>query len=226
MALNDGLKTLDQVVNTYAGHFESDGSAYNIELPFAADKIEWYNYTKYGTNSQNLQGVWFKDFPAGDALIVARGTTDLTSTLETTNGVTDASLDSGFVDQHLTITNITAATPGVVTSAAHGLLNGDRGVITKVVGSMSASVNNMQFVVQNVTTNTFELFLPNGDPYTTSGTYTSGGQFTFQGPRLNIENQPEQYLYTLGSAVVGADGDEIYFVATKFNNYVDLGDIA
>jgi len=225
MALNDGLKTLDQVVNTYAGHFESDGGAYNLQLPFEADKIEWFNYTKYATNSSNLQGVWFKDFPAGDALIVARGTTTLTSTLETTNGVTDASLPAGFVAQQLTITNITAATPGVVTSAAHGLSNGDRGVITQVVGSMGASVNNMQFVIQNGTTNTFELFLPNGDPYTTSGTYTSGGQFTFQGPRLNVENLPAVYQYTLGSAVVGADGDEIYFVATKFNNYVDLGDI-
>lgn len=225
MALNDGLVNLGPVVNTYAGHFESDGGAYTLELPFEADKIEWWNYTKYGTNSENLSGVWFKDFPAGDALIVARGTTDLTSTLETTNGVTDASTSGGFTDQHLTITGISAATPGVVTSAAHGLSSGDRGVITKVVGSMGDSVNNRQFQVTVLTANTFSLQDINGNDFTTSGTYTSGGQWTKAGPRLGIVDVAPRYLYTLGSAVMGNDSDEIYFVAYKFQNYVDLGDI-
>lgn len=226
MALNDGLQSLNQVVNTYAGHFESDGGAYNLSLPFEAHKIEWYNYTKYATNSKNLQGVWFKDFPAGDALIINRGTTDLTSTLEATNGVTDASTAAGFTDEHVTITGITAATPGVVTAASHGLSDGDRIMITKVVGSLGDSVNNKEFVVDVLSSSTFALKDVFGNDYTTSGTYTSGGQINKMGPSLGVENALPTYAYTLGTAVMGDDGDEIYFVASRFQNYVDLGDVA
>ena len=89
-----GTRELSQVTNTYAGYLQSAGVAYNLVLPWQADKLEWYNYTKFGTDSQNLQGVWFRDMPAGDALIIARGTTNLTSTLETTNGVTINALSS------------------------------------------------------------------------------------------------------------------------------------
>lgn len=227
MALNDGLVSLNSVVNCYAGHFESDGGAYNISLPFDAHKIEWWNYTKYGTNSQNLSGVWFKGMPAGDALIVARGTTDLTSTLETTNGVTDASTAAGFTAEQVAISSITAATPGVVTtSAVHGLSDDDRVIITKVVGSLGDTVNNREFVVDVLSTTTFALKDVYGNDYTTSGTYTSGGQINKMGPRLGVENAAASYIYTLGSAVVGNDSDEIYFVAYQFNQYVDLGDIA
>ena len=221
-----GLRELSQVTNTYAGYFQSDGSAYDLLLPWQADKIEWYNYTAYATNDRNLSGVWFRDMPAGDALIVARGTTTLTSTLEATNGITNASTDGGFVDQHVTITGITTATPGVVTAASHGLTDGDRVVITKVVGTIAAEVNNQTFVVDVTSANAFALYDVYGLPITTVGSYTSGGQLTKTGPELGIVDVPPSYIYTLGSAVVGADNDVIYFVAYKFNAYFNLGDVA
>jgi hypothetical protein len=221
-----GLRELGQVTNTYGGYFQSSGSAYDLVLPWEADKIEWFNYTKFGTNSNNLQGVWFRDFPAGDALIIARGTTDLTSTLETTNGVTNASTAGGFTDQHVTITGITTATPAVVTAAGHGLSTGDRIVITKVVGSIAAEVNNQTFVVNVLSSSTFALYDVYGLPITTVGSYTSGGQLTKTGPELGIVDNPPSYIYTLGSAVVGNDNDVIYFVAYKFNAYFNLGDTA
>jgi hypothetical protein len=221
-----GLRELSNVTNTYGGYFISDGSAYDLVLPWQADMIQWYNYTKFGTNTNNLSGVWFRDFPSGDALIVARGTTDLTSTLETTNGVTDASTASGFTDQHVTITGITTATPAVVTAASHGLVDGDRVVITKVVGTIAPEVNNQTFVVDVLTANTFALYDVYGLPITTVGSYTSGGQITKTGPDLGIVDNPPSYIYTLGTAVVGADNDVIYFVAYKFNAYFNLGDTA
>ena len=221
-----GTRELSNVTNTYAGYFISDGAAYNLVLPWVADKIEWFNYTKYGTNSQNLSGVWFRDFPAGDALIVARGTTDLSSTLETTNGVTDASTAGGFTDQHVTITGITTATPAVVTAASHGLVYGDRVVITKVVGTIGPEVNNQTFVVDVLSSSTFGLYDVYGLPITTVGSYTSGGQLTKTGPELGIVDNPPSYIYTLGTAVVGNDNDVIYFVAYKFNSYWNLGDTA
>jgi hypothetical protein len=221
-----GLREFGQVTNTYAGYFQSSGSAYNLILPWQADKIEWFNYTKYATNSNNLQGVWFRDFPAGDALIIARGTTDLTSTLEATNGITNASTAGGFTNQHVTITGITTATPAVVTAASHGLSDGDRVVITKVVGTIGPEVNNQTFVVDVLSSSTFALYDIYGVPITTVGSYTSGGQLTKTGPELGIVDNPPSYIYTLGSAVVGANDDIIYFVATKFNAYFNLGDTA
>ncbi len=225
--LSTGIVQQGLVTNTYACYLQSAGAAYNLVLPFVADKIEWFNSTKYATNSNNIQGVWFRDFAAGDALIIARGTTDLTSTLEATNGVTNASTDSGFSDQHKVISNITAATPGVVTvvsTAAYS--NGDRVVITKVVGSLGASVNNKTFVVEVLNSTTFALYDVYGLPVTTAGTYTSGGQSTLTGPSLGVVDSPASYIYTLGTAVMGADNDVIYIVASKFNSYYNLGDVA
>lgn len=220
-----GIREFSQVTNTYGGYLQSAGAAYNITLPFYPDKVEWFNYTKFGTNTNNIQGVWFRDMPAGDALIIARGTTDLTSTLEATNGITNASTAGGFTNQHVTITGITTATPAVVTAASHGLVDGDRVVITKVIGTMAAEINNNTYVVDVLTANTFALYDVYGLPITTVGAYTSSGQITKTGPELDVVDNPPTYILTLGSAIMGADNDQIYFVATKFNNYVNLGDV-
>lgn len=236
-----GLRELSQVTNTYGGYFISNGSAYNLQTPWQADKLEWYNYTTFATNSSNLQGVWFRDFPAGDALIVNRGTTTLTSTLEATNGVTIANTLGGFTNQHLIISGITTATPGVVTTSTnHNLSNFDRVVITKVIGTMAEEVNNMTFVVRVLSATTFGLYDTFGLPITLVGAYTSSGQVTKVSPLLgdvtqpvspavpqdSIIDYPVKYFLTLGTGVVGADNSVIYFVATKFNNYVNLGDTA
>lgn len=220
-----GLRELGQVTNTYGGYLQSAGSAYNLQTPWQADKFEWWRYTTYGTNDKDLQGVWFRDFPAGDSLIIRRGTTDLTSTLETTNGITVANTTGGFTNEHVTITGITTATPAVVTAASHGLTSGDRVVITKVIGTIAPEVNNQTFVVDVLTANTFGLYDTFGVPVTTAGTYTSSGQLTKTGPSLYVKNAPVLYYLTLGTAIMGSDNDIIYFVATKFNNYVNIGDV-
>lgn len=222
-----GTRELGQVTNTYGGYLQSAGVAYNLILPWQADKLEWYNYTKYGTNSNNLQGVWFRDMPAGDALIIARGTTDLTSTLETTNGVTISNLAGGFTDQHRTVTGVTTATPGVVTTSAdHGLTDVDRVVFTKVAGAVGQQLNGNTYMVDVLSSTTFALYDIYGVPVPVPGTYTSGGQITRSGENFNTIDNPPTYRLLLGSAVMGADNDVIYFVATKFNAYFNLGDVA
>ena len=74
-----------------------------------------------------------------------------------------------------TITGITQANPGVVTSASHGYSNGDWVYITGVAGM--TQVNGNYYIVQGVTTNTFQLTdLYGSNVDTTSfGAYTSGG---------------------------------------------------
>ena len=73
------------------------------------------------------------------------------------------------------ITNITKANPGVVTSNSHGLSNGDYIILGSVTGM--SQINNIQFKVAGVTTNTFELNTTDDDNFDTTNfdTYTSGG---------------------------------------------------
>ncbi len=236
-----GIREFSQVTNSYGGYLQSGGVAYNLTLPFLPDRFDWFRYTAFGTNDMNLQGVWFRDFPAGDALIIRRGTTDLTSVLETTNGFTDASTEGGFYDEHLVITGITTATPGVVTtSTAHSLSDYDRVVLTKIIGTAAAELNNKTFVVRVLSSTTFGLYDVYGVPITVVGAYTSSGQVTKIGPLLGDPSQPVSPAYphraiidypptailTLGSAIMGADNDVIYFTAWQFNNYVNRGDVA
>lgn len=229
--LSSGLMQFGNVTNSYAGYLQSAGSAYNLRLPFQADSFEWWRYTAYGTAGTIGQGIWFRDFPAGDELahraIADNGSTgNLNLVLETANGITINNTDAGFTDQHLTITSISIATPGVVTSNGHGLANGDRVMITKVIGTVGAVVNNKEFVVQSVTANTFALYDVYGNPITTTGAYTSGGQATKEGPRLGVQNANKIYRLTLGSQVMGSDNDVIYFRAFQYNTYYNLGDVA
>lgn len=68
------------------------------------------------------------------------------------------------------ITAITAASPPVVTSAAHGLANGDVVVLSGIVGMVQ--LNGLACRIANIATNTFEL---EGVVGTAFSTYVSGG---------------------------------------------------
>lgn len=219
---------------------QSGAAAYDITLPFEADSIEWWNSTKYATDTNNLQGIWFPDLadPVGGALIINRGTTTLTSTLEATNGVTELSDGSGFADNHRTPTAINGTT-GIVTSNGHGLQNGQYVRATDFRATPVADatgmygLNNKLWQVGNVTTNTFQLFFPQTNmtiPFSPIGetAFVNNGiaQFTLVGESLNTQNPPPVYRYTLGTAVMGADNDIIFIRAMRGNTFTNLGDVA
>ena len=240
-----GLREVGQVTNSYGWYLQSGGVAYDVTLPFMPDKVEWYNFTQFNQNDQNIQGVWFRDMPDGKSLITRRGTTDLTSVITTNSGVTDVSDPGGFYNEHLVITGISTATPGVVTTSTnHNLSDYDRVVITKVVGTVvggiDTALNNKTFVVRVTSATQFALYDVYGLPVPVIGTYASGGQVTKSSPALGNPSQPVNpayphaaiidypptYILTLGTAIMGADNDVIYFTAWQFNNYVNLGDVA
>ncbi len=234
----NGIREFSQVTNSYGGYLQSAGSAYTLTLPFYPDRFEWWNYTKYATNDTNLSGVWFRDFPSGDALIVARGTTTLTSTLEATDGVTNASTAGGFYNEHLVISGISAGV--VTTSTDHYLTTNDRVVLTKIIGTVAPQLNNNTYVVVVLSSTTFKLYDVYGVPITQVGSWSSSGQVTKIGPALGDPSQPVSpavphrgiidypplYQLTLGTAIMGSDNDVIYFTAWQFNNYVNRGDVA
>jgi hypothetical protein len=72
-----------------------------------------------------------------------------------------------------TITAISPGNPAIVTSAAHGLSNGDVVALAAIVGTMSV-LNGTSRVVSNVTVNTFAML----DVNALALTYTSGGTAT------------------------------------------------
>ena len=101
---------------------------------------------------------------------------------------------SNFTVRQLTPTGITSAKPPVVTAASHNFLNG-QGVratkfITKPTATGMEQLNNNQYFVQNITTNTFELYDEKALPIDASSytTYISGGQFTVSGNSPLIVN--------------------------------------
>lgn len=225
------------VSNTAFFKITSAGAAYTLTMPFDPDQIEWWNYTKFGTNTNNLSGVWVRGMPAGDDLIVTRGTTTLTSTLETTNGVTILPDGSGFADQHKTPTAITAATQCTVTINAHGWTNGQWVRASNFVTSPTADATGMQqlnyrqFVIGNVTANTFVLYDPQTNIAVDSSAYTAFvnngfAKFTRIGQELNTQNPSPVFRATLGTAIMGAASDVIYVKASQGNQYTDLGQVS
>lgn len=112
-----------------------------------------------------------------------------------------------FTPTTKTITAVTQANPGVVTSAAHGMQNGMVIVISGIVGM--TQLNGNRYIVDNVTTNTFTLkantaagtavdttaytaYSSGGtatlaDKYPRSVTFTDTGRLLYGGTRANPE---------------------------------------
>lgn len=101
----------------------------------------------------------------------------------------------GAITQPKTITGATRANPVVITSAAHGFVNGQRVYINGVSGM--TQINNRSFVVAGRTANTFQLSGINGTSYSTfTGTAqahcTTAGcsYYYFQSPSGNWNTFP------------------------------------
>lgn len=112
---------------------------------------------------------------AGSATVRYRVTAVDQDTLEESlTGSARATLLSYLVEVapngNKTVTNITAANPPVVTSAAHGYDNGDVVYISGIGGMVE--VNNRFFIVANKTANTFELLDEYDNPVEAAG-YTA-----------------------------------------------------
>lgn len=89
-----------------------------------------------------------------------------------------------------TITGITQAAPGVITSVAHGYANGD--IVLLVIDGMT-QLNNRAYVVQGITTDTFQLQGPDG---ATGVDTTDYDAFT----------AGSAYKITLGTSITGVQG--------------------
>jgi hypothetical protein len=109
-----------------------------------------------------------------------------------------ANTELGFATTQLTPTAITKTVPVNVTVDNHGLSAGQYVRATRfyalplIDATGMEQLNNQLFVVQNITTNTFDLFDQYGEPidgrnYTTF-INNSLGQFNLTGPSLDTQN--------------------------------------
>ena len=136
------------------------------------------------------------------------GTNDLTIPVDTIfQGTPGTYITAGTTGN---ITAATAANPVVITSATHGLSNGERVLIDNVIGMVE--LNDNMYYVGNVTTDTFALYTNSGQTTTVNGSaftaYTSGGTFTADG---GIGN----HVYRMTLQAAGSNND--YFGAVQAN---------
>ena len=123
--------------------------------------------------------------------------------------------DSGqILNSDLTITGITTANPAVVTSAAHGLSNGDQVYITEVVGMTEINSATQYYTVANVTANTFEVQDQDGTNVNSTSftTYSSAG----------VVNK----IYTLTTPYLEADVFELDFKSSADTIFITHPDYA
>jgi hypothetical protein len=228
------------------GSFTSGGSGipYDLQLPISTVTgtgslslvaFKAYNYTQYGTNDKTLEMKWFKGMANGSALLITRGTTDLSSTLETTNGFT---IVNNTPQYGVEVTAITKANPGVVTfrgpgfTPGQGIANwssGDKFKFSFCRGSSGtdwANLNGTEYTITKVTANTFS-FAVDTSAYTGTYTASSGIAYRTQNsagvpyPPINVADVGIRF----GTAVIGADSDVIYWEATLSDDSRALGDI-
>jgi phage-related protein len=86
-----------------------------------------------------------------------------------------------------------------VTVSSHGFTNGTQVVITGVVGTGSVANTNNTWLIEGVTTNTFDL---SGSSYT-SGAYTSGGTVTVPTIKVICKEWDTSILFTQADLVNG-----------------------
>lgn len=142
--------------------------------------------------------------------------------IEVTPGYFRFYKDNGIIcEDKKDITNITSASPAVVTCKGHGFSNEDEIFIYEVKGI--TSLNGKSYVIKNVTTDTFELYDSDGEnPISTIGqAYVSGGIINriveVKTPYTDIEGlSDEEIMSYLRGIHYTQNTDTMYVVHQKY----------
>lgn len=221
----------------------SGGAAYTLTLGFDADKVEVYNLTDWTSTAAGMPiSIWFKDqttaaYSYKQQVITADGGAAYNFVLGTTNGFTVANTSGGVTDYRTAITGVSAADPCVVTAVAHGMATGWEVIITDLGPDMITArgmeqINNKRFSITVLTADTFSLqdVITGEDIDSAAYTaYVEGGSVIgisrTQALNSAITFDPITYKLTIGTDVMGSDGDIFRIDALKYGQVTDLGDI-
>lgn len=172
----------------------------------------------------------------------------------TTNGFTVADTAGGVTSSHKLIDAISAADPCVVsTSTAHGFQTGqivritDLGQVTTVTNRGMGQLNNNRYRIVVIDADDFSLKdVITGEPIDSTAftAYVSGGRVTLETHVISLNNpqvapysnsdpylpnpysyDPVTYKLTVGTDVMGADGDRFLVEVYKWGQLTDLGDL-
>lgn len=237
-----------------AGSFTSAGTAYDLQLPIQAvqtsaggqiattttqpslAKFVVSNFTEWGVASKIQRSTWFKGFAAGVALQEGMNSVpEMVNTVESTNGFTLINDTPRF---GVEVVGVTKANPGVVTFRGPGF-NPGQGISAFATGDtfkfnfMGGSsgtdwsgLNGTAYVLTKISSLTFS-FAVDTSGYT--GTYTASSGLAYRTvdvngnkiPPLNVANVGIK----LGTAVVGAASDVMYWEATITDDFRALGQL-
>lgn len=198
--------------------FTSGGAAYNLDVGFVPNMVQIYNLTKWATDGTNCEFLWDKSMADGYAYAQASDIASLDRSIITSNGVS-VYQTSSWPDISEVISGVTQANPAVVTvGSTANYTTGDYVRIRDVVGMDELNGNLYKITVINSTT--FSLDGVDSSGFTA---YSSGGNAYNQS--IKIENTGKSGI-TLGTSVVGADGDVLRVYCYQFGDQInDLGDI-
>lgn len=182
------------------------------------------------------------------------GTGEKNFVIETTNGFTVADTSGGVANSVFDIDAISATDPCVVsTDGAHGFQTNqivritDLGQVTSAVNRGMGQLNNNRYKIVVIDADEFSLKdVITGEPIDATGftAYVSGGKVTLE-THVQALNHPQvspysnsnpydpnpyaydpvEYKLTVGTAVMGADGDQFLIEAIKYGQVTDLGDL-
>lgn len=221
----------------------SGGAAYTLTMNFDADVVEVYNLTDWTSTAGGIPyAVWFKDqttaaYSYKQQVIDSSAGASFNFVQGTTNGFTTANTSGGVAEYRTAITDITQADPCVVTAVSHGLSTGMQVRITDLGADMPTArgmdeLNNKHYTVTVLTADTFSLQDPiTGEDIDSSSyvAYVEGGSVMgitrTQDYSSAFEYDPITYKMTLGTDVIGGDGDILFVKCTKLGQVTDLGDV-
>lgn len=213
-------------------------SGITLPLGFVPDRFTITNYTKTVAGTGVGFSEWIRNVVANGKALITTYTAGapVVTLLAGTDGINAVETGGDWYNTIYTITDISSATPAVVTVASAqptnslALVNGMTFTIHNVVGV--TNVNTNRFLVAGLSGITFNLYDLFGNPVTASGTYASGGQMDVisyppMAPTIDpvtgqvlVQGQPAGNQYDVGvegvlleTGVLGSNGDVLYWEA-------------
>lgn len=203
----------------------SGGEAYSLEIGFEPAMIKVINKTKWATDGSVNESIWHKGDAAGYSYNRICDDTGVNSSISTSNGFTVVT-GSSMENNKSAISGITNADPGVITVAStSGWTSGDKVRIHGVSGVSGLNGNTYEAVIISSTTLSLKE-LGTGDAVntTSSGTYSDSGYDYVS--NISLTNSDEgAYKVTLGTDVIGSDGDKLVVEILNAKYFEALGDI-
>jgi hypothetical protein len=168
-----------------------------------------------------------------------------------TNGFTVADTDGGVSSRHATISGISQADPCVITHSAYTFQTNQVVRITDLGSDMPTAhgmdqLNNNRYRIVVINSTSFSLKdVITGEPIDSTAftAYVSGGRIALETAVISLNNpqvspydvtpyvpnpyayDPVEYKLTVGTAVMGSDGDVFNIEVYKFGEVIDLGDL-